>query len=109
MPDGPAAAAHALLASARVEVADFLSALLTVYVLCLIGYIVTNLVFAMGVRMPYSRPASATLGFLRDVAEPFLRIFRPLGLRVGPLDLSPIVAIILLQIVGGIVIGLVRG
>jgi YggT family protein len=109
MRDGLIGAGSTTMASVRGEVADFLSALLTVYVLCLIGYIVTNLVFAMGVRMPYSRPASAILGFLRDVAEPFLRIFRPLGLRVGPLDLTPIVAIIALQIVGGIIIGLVRG
>jgi YggT family protein len=98
-----------LAASAREEIGDFLSALLTVYVLCLIGYIVTNLVFAMGVRMPYNRYASAVLGFLRDVAEPYLRIFRPLPLRIGPLDLTPIVAIFALQIVGGLIVGIVRG
>lgn len=98
-----------LAASAREEIADFLSALLTVYLLCLIAYIVTSFVFAMGLRMPYHPWASAVLGFLRDVSEPLLRIFRPLPLRVGPLDLTPIVAILALQIVGGIVIGLVRG
>jgi YggT family protein len=47
------------------------------------------------------------LDFLRDVTEPFLRIFRRLPLRVGPLDLTPIVAIFTLQIVGGIVVGLI--
>ena len=39
--------------------------------------------------------------FLRDVSEPYLRIFRRLPLRIGPLDLSPIVAILVLRIVGG--------
>jgi YggT family protein len=48
------------------------------------------------------------MDFLRDTAAPWLNIFRRLPLRIGPLDLSPIVAIIALQILGGIVIGLVR-
>jgi YggT family protein len=97
-----------LAAAAREEIADFLSALLTVYLLCLIAYIVTSFVFAMGLRMPYHPWSSAILGFLRDVSEPYLRIFRPLPLRIGPLDLTPIVAIFALQIVGGLIIGLVR-
>ena len=98
-----------VLATVRTEVADFLSALLLVYLICVIGWIVLNFVFAMGVRVPYNRYASGAMGFLRDVTEPYLRIFRPLPLRIGPLDLTPIVAILLLQIVGGIIIGIVRG
>jgi YggT family protein len=68
---------------------------------------VTSFVFALGARVPYSRPLNAILDFLRDVSEPYLRIFRRLPLRVGPLDLSPIVAIFVLQIVGGIVVSLI--
>ena len=98
-----------LAAAAREEIADFLSALLTVYLLCVIAYIVTSFVFSLGVRMPYHPWASAVLGFLRDVSEPLLRIFRPLPLRIGPLDLTPIVAIFALQIVGGLIVNLVRG
>ena len=40
------------------------------------------------------------LDFLRDTANPWLQLFRRLPLQIGPLDLSPIVAIIALQIVG---------
>ena len=98
-----------LAASTREEIADFLSALLTVYVLCVIGYIVVSFLFSLGVRVPYSRGFNAVMDFLRDVTEPYLRIFRPLPLRIGPLDLTPIVAILALQIVGNIIIGLVRG
>ena len=98
-----------LAATVRQEIADFLGALLLVYLICVIGYIVTSFIFSMGVRMPYNRFVSGVLGFLRDVTEPYLRIFRPLPLRIGPLDLTPIVAILLLQIVGNIIIGLVRG
>ena len=95
-------------ASARDEVADFLSALLTVYVIVIVAWVVVSFVFAMGVRMPYTRWFNALLDFLRDTANPWLSIFRRLPLRIGPLDLSPIVAIIVLQLVGGIVIEIVR-
>jgi YggT family protein len=93
---------------ARNDIADFLSAILWVYTLCIIAYIVASLVFSLGARVPYSRPVNAVLEFLRDVSEPFLRIFRRLGLRIGPLDLSPIVALIVLRLVGGLIIGLIR-
>jgi YggT family protein len=93
---------------ARNEIADFLSAILWVYTLCIFAYIVSSLVLSFGVRVPYSRPVHAVLDFLRDVCEPFLRIFRRLGLQIGPLDLSPIVALLVLRIVGGLVIGAIR-
>ena len=92
---------------ARQEIADFLSALLTGYVIVIIAWVLISFVFAMGVRVPYSRWSNAVLDFLRDTANPWLNLFRRLPLRVGPLDLSPIVAILVLQIVGNIVIGLI--
>jgi YggT family protein len=92
---------------AREQIADFLATLIWVYTLIVIAWVIASFVFAMGVRVPYSRVVNAILDFLRDVTEPFLRIFRRLPLRVGPLDLTPIVAIFTLQIVGGIVVGLI--
>jgi YggT family protein len=89
---------------ARQQIAGFLGALLTVYVILIIAWIVASFVFALGARVPYSRPLNAILDFLRDVTEPYLRIFRRLPLRVGPLDLSPIVAILALQIVGRLIV-----
>ncbi len=91
----------------REQIAEFLSALITVYTLCIIAWIVVSLVFSLGARVPWNRYMNAVLDFLRDVSEPYLRIFRRLGLRIGPLDLSPIVAILALQIVGGIVVSLI--
>jgi len=52
---------------------------------------------------------NGVMDFLRDVSNPFLALFRKLPLQVGPLDLSPMVAIIVLQIGGGIIVGLIRG
>ena len=92
---------------ARQQIAEFLSALIWVYVIIIIAWIVVQFVFSMGARVPYSRPLNAVLDFLRDVSEPYLRIFRRLPLRIGPLDLSPIVAILALRIVGGIIVGLI--
>ncbi|MGI8624502.1 MAG: YggT family protein [Solirubrobacteraceae bacterium] len=96
-----------LAASARVEIADYLSALFGIYTLVVIAWIVLQLVFSLGVSVPYSRPVNAILDFLRDTADPYLRIFRRLGLRVGPFDLSPIVAILVLQVTSSIVVGII--
>ena len=93
----------------REDVAEFLSALILVYTICIVGWVVLSLVFSLGVRVPYNRVVSGIMDFLRDVSEPFLRIFRRLPLQIGPLDLSPMVAIIVLQIGGGIIVNLVAG
>jgi YggT family protein len=91
----------------RQEIAGFLDALIFVYTICIIAWIVASFVFSLGARVPYNRYFSAVLDFLRDVSDPYLRIFRRLPLQLGPIDLSPIVAIITLQIVGGIVVSLI--
>jgi YggT family protein len=95
-------------ASVRTNVADFLDALVTVYIIVIIAWVVVSFLFSLDVRIPYSRWSNAVLDFLRDTATPWLAIFRRLPLRIGPLDLTPIVAIIALQILGGIVVGAVR-
>ncbi len=48
--------------------------------------------------------------WMRSVTDPFLNIFRgiipPIG---GALDISPIIAIVLLQIMQGLIVGLLSG
>ena len=61
---------------AREQIAGFLDALIWVYTLIIIAWIIFSFVFSMGLRVPYSRPLNAVLDFLRDVTEPYLRIFR---------------------------------
>jgi YggT family protein len=91
----------------RSEIADFLTALILVYTICIVAWVIVSLVFSLGVRVPYSRWSNALLDFLRDVTEPFLRVFRRLPLRIGPLDLTPMVAILALQIGGGIIVSVI--
>jgi YggT family protein len=99
-----------VLASARTQVADYLSALIEVYVLLILVHIVVQWLFAFGLRPPYSRLSNAVLTFLREVCEPFLQIFRRLIPSFGAFDFSPIVAIVALEIVNRVVVeGLIRG
>lgn len=93
-----------LATTVRAEIANYLSTLIYVYTLLIVLHIVIQLLFAFGVRPPYSRWSDAILTFLRDVCEPFLRIFRRILPRFGAFDFSPFVAIVVLQIVNNVVV-----
>jgi YggT family protein len=99
-----------VLASARTQVADFLSALIYVYVLLIFVHIVIQLLLSAGLRPPYSRALDAVLGFLRDVSEPYLRLFRRILPSFGGLDLSPMLGILTLYVVNRVVVeGIIHG
>jgi len=100
-----------VIATARTQIADYLSTLIDVYTLLIFLYIVSQLLFSVGLRPSYSRSLDAVLGFLRDICEPFLRIFRRIIPAFGGIDFSPILAILTLQIVlNGIVVqGIIHG
>jgi YggT family protein len=98
-----------VLATFRDQAASYVQAVFYVYTLLIIAYILSSLFFAFGGRLPYARWSSALLGFLRDVCEPYLSIFRRFIPPLGPLDLSPIIGIVLLNIVGSVLANLIRG
>jgi YggT family protein len=99
-----------ILGSARTQIAEYLSTLIYVYTLLIILFIVIQLLFAVGLRPPYSRTVDTILGFLRDICEPFLRIFRRVIPSFGGIDFSPILAFFTLQIINSIVVrGLIHG
>jgi YggT family protein len=87
------------LASTRSDIAHYVSALFEVYIVLIFIYILLNLLFSFGVQLPYARWTDSVLGFLRDVSEPYLRLFRRLIPSIGMFDLSPVVAIIVLYVV----------
>ena len=97
------------LAIDRVDVADYLGTLLTVYIVLIFIRIIMSWV----PRIPYNRYLDLVLGFVRDVTDPYLNLFRrflpPVRIGPGALDLSPIVAVFVLIIIGGIVVGIVEG
>jgi YggT family protein len=98
-----------VIATTRGTIADYVYALFLVYSVIIVIYVLSSLIFSLGVRVPYSRWSDAVLGFLRDVCEPYLRIFRRFIPMIGPLDISPIVALLVLQIVGNFIVSAVRG
>jgi uncharacterized protein YggT (Ycf19 family) len=93
----------------RVDIANYVSALFTVYIVLIFLYILLNLVFSFGVRLPYARWSDAVLTFLRDVCEPYLRLFRRFIPPLGMFDFSPIIAIFLLYIVRTVVVNAIAG
>lgn len=98
------------LATARTELAGVISTIIYVYEILIIVHIVVQLLFAAGLRPPYSRASNAVLQFLRDTVEPFLRLFRRLLPSFGGWDFSPILALISLQLINSIVVqGIIHG
>jgi YggT family protein len=98
-----------LAASVRIDIANYVSDLFGVYIAMILIYILANLVFAFGLRPGYSRTLDVLLGFLREVCDPYLRIFRRLIPGMGMMDFSPIIGIIVLGVVSSIVVSLIRG
>ncbi len=75
-------------------ISRFIWVFVMVYVLLIFAYILTS-----WIRLPYSPWLNRIQRFLYDVCEPYLRIFRRIVPAIGPLDLSPIVAVITLLFV----------
>jgi YggT family protein len=98
-----------LLAITRSDVAGYVDALFYVYILIIFVYILTNLLFGFGVRIPYARWSDAVLNFLRDVSEPYLRLFRRFIPPVGMFDFSPVIAIFVLYILRTVITSLITG
>ncbi|MFZ0041478.1 MAG: YggT family protein [Solirubrobacteraceae bacterium] len=99
----------ALAASTRADIANYVDALFEVYIVLIFVYILLNLLFSFGMRTPFSRWADVVLGFLRDVCEPYLRVFRRFIPPVGAIDLSPMLAIIALFLIRTLLDHVIRG
>lgn len=98
-----------LLAVTRGDIANYVDALFTVYIILILVYILLNMVFSLGLRRPYSRWSDALMNFLRDVSEPYLRLFRRLIPVIGGFDFTPVIALIVLYFVQTIVVNAISG
>ena len=88
----------ALLADTASSANHFIDVFIYVYVLLIFVYVLTS-----WVRLPYSVWLRRISDFLRDVCEPYLRIFRRLLPSFGGFDFSPIVAILSLGIIDRVI------
>ncbi len=93
----------------RSDLADYVSALFLVYIIIIFVHLLLNMMFGMGLRPPYSRWTDAILGFLRDVSEPYLNLFRRFIPTVGMFDFSPLLALIVLYILRTVITSLING
>jgi YggT family protein len=95
-------AGFALVAADAVDAAtNFIQVFVGVYVLLIFAYILSS-----WIRMPYS--LNKLQRFLYDVCEPYLRLYRRILPPLGPLDLSPIVAVIVLVLLEQVVVRLLE-
>jgi uncharacterized protein YggT (Ycf19 family) len=92
----------------RNNIADYVEALLFVYLILIIANVLLSWVQQFR-PLPYNRPLRAVTGFIEESTNPFLNVFRSFIPRLGPLDLSPVVAILALSILGGLAVDLIRG
>lgn len=97
-----------MLGSVRSSIADYVQALVTIYWIIILAFILISWVEMYG-RIPYNRTTTAIIGFIREAAEPYLRIFRRILPPMGGLDLSPIIGILVLFFVGNLVSSAIRG
>ena len=96
-------AATTLLADLGDSLASFVVVFIWVYTLLVFAYILTSLV-----RLPYNPWLNRIQRFLYDVCDPYLRIFRRFLPPLGPVDLSPMVAIFVLLILQNVLSSLLQ-
>jgi uncharacterized protein YggT (Ycf19 family) len=83
-----------VLADAVSAIQRFVDVFFIVYTLAILIYILLS-----WFQLPYSGPLATAQRFLHDVCAPYLGLFRRFIPPLGPLDISPIVAIVLLGVV----------
>jgi YggT family protein len=93
----------------RVDIANYVDKLFLVYIILIFVYILINWLFAFGMKPPYNKWTDAVLNFLRDVCDPYLRLFRRFIPPIGMFDLSPMIAIIVLYFVRTLVVNAISG
>ena len=91
-----------MVLDAITEVELFVNVFVGVYILAILAYILTS-----WVQLPYSlRPVQR---FLYDVCDPYLRFWRRvLPFKTGPIDLSPMIAVVALIVLERILIAILE-
>ncbi len=97
------------LALTRDDIAKYVAALFLVYLVLIFIRVLLSWV----PRLPYNRALRAFVDFVHETTDPYLNIFRRLLPPIGggglAIDLSPILAIIVLMILSRVIVGLIEG
>jgi YggT family protein len=93
----------------RFDVADYISTLITVYVVL----IFIRILMSYFRSIPYYRALDVFLRFVTEITDPWLNLFRRFipPVRMGPaaLDLTPVIAVIVLILLGRVATTLITG
>jgi YggT family protein len=94
-------AANAVLADTASSLQAFVRVFAAIYVLLILVWVLFS-----WIRIPYSRTSAFVQESVDEVVRPYVRLFRRLP-TLGPFDLSPIVAVIVLLVAAGLVNSLI--
>jgi YggT family protein len=94
-----------LAAIGRDEIADYVNALFIVYLILIFARILLSWI----PRLPYNRALRAVVSFIEETVDPYLNLFRRILPPIGMFDFSPIIAVIVLLLAQGLVVGLIEG
>jgi YggT family protein len=97
------------LAVSRGDIAAYVSALFTVYIVLIFIRILVSWI----PRLPQNAALLAVVNFAQQSTDPYLNIFRrvlpPVGGSGLALDLSPMIGLILLLIAQSVIVGIIAG
>jgi YggT family protein len=91
-------ATFGLLADLASSLQSFVRVFVGIYVLLIFAYVILS-----WIQVPYSGSVATVQRFLDEICRPYLNLFRGRIPTLGPLDLSPMVAIIVLFAAAAIV------
>ena len=98
-----------LAALGREDIASYVNSLFIVYIILIFIRVLLSWI----PRMPANQALLAVVEFVHQVTDPYLNVFRrvlpPLGGGGMAIDISPIIATIVLFIAQGVVVGLING
>ena len=97
-----ALATSGLLLDTASSVQSFVNVFIGIYILMIFIWVLLS-----WIQLPYSRTTAAVQEFLNEVVRPYLRLFRFIP-PLGPLDLSPIVGVVVLLVAAGLVNALIE-
>ena len=92
----------ALLADTASSLQNFVRVFVWIYVVLILAYVLLS-----WIQLPYSGIAATVQKFLDEVCRPYLGLFRGRIPSLGPLDLSPIVAVVVLLVAAELINALI--
>ena len=95
-------ASFGLLADVGASLQNFVTIFVSIYILFIFAYVLLS-----WIQLPYSSVAATLQRFLDEVVSPYIGLFRGRIPTLGPLDLSPIVAVVVLLVAAKVVNALI--